>query len=156
MSDATTFELIIVATGLDAFCDELAARVEPSVCDHAPDADKTSAASLLAILLAQASGKQGEECLTLAFTQDLALESFHAENPELRSVHPGRVAVGCFWLGCTHADGRYTVSFTSATRSISSLMKESMSVQGAFLKLARHATDNGVHVINEWNEASLL
>jgi hypothetical protein len=103
-----------------------------------------------------ASSRREDECFTLAFPEDAALEEFQTENPGIKSVHPGRVAVGCFWVACKQQDSELTVTMTSATRSISTLMKESSSVQGSIRELATHATSGSVQVVDEWNQVSTL
>ena len=155
MSDSTTFEFIVAEEKLNAFGDELATLVESVGCGTEQEGTSNSGA-LPKLLQSLAAGERGQECMILVFTEDVALREFQAENPELRSQDPGKVAVGCFWLGCTHTEGKYSVQLTSATRSISSLMKESESVQGAFRTLAQRTTIGDVQVINEWNEVSVL
>ena len=155
MSESTTFEFIVAAEKLNAFGEELATLVESVGCGAEQEGANNSAA-LPQLLQSLASASRGQECLTLGFTEDVALREFQAENPELRSRDPGTVAVGCFWLGCTRSEGKYSVQLTSATRSISSLMKESVSVQVAFRTLAQRTNVGEVQVINEWNEVSVL
>ncbi len=155
MSESTTFEFIVAAEKLNAFGAELATLVHSVGCGVEQEGASKSAA-LPQLLQSLAAGQRGQECLTLGFTEDVALREFQAENPELRSRDPGTVAVGCFWLGCTRSEGQYSVQLTSATRSISSLMKESVSVQVAFRTLAQRSNVGDVQVINEWNEVSVL
>ena len=59
-------------------------------------------------------------------------------------------------MSCQHAQGQYTIAFTSATRSISSLMQESKAVQRVFRTLAQHTMDGKIQLINEWNEVAVL
>ena len=155
MSESTTFEFIVAAEKLNAFGEELATLVEYVACGAEPEGESKPGALPL-LLQSMAAGHRNQECLTLGFTEDVALREFQVENPELQSRNPGKVAVGCFWLGCTRAEGRYSVQLTSATRSISSLMKESVSVQVAFRTLAQRTNVGDVQVINEWNEVSIL
>ena len=155
MSESTTFEFIVAVERLSAFGDELATLVESVGCGVEQESGINPTA-LPQLLRSLAAGQRGQECLTLGFTEDVALREFQAENPELRSRDPGTVAVGCFWLGCTRSEGQYSVQLTSATRSISSLMKESVSVQVAFRTLAQRSNVGDVQVINEWNEVSVL
>lgn len=155
MSDATTFEFIVAAEKLNAFGDELARLVESVGCGPEQEGARNSGA-LPELLQSMAAGRRGQECLTLGFAEDVALREFQAEYPELQSQDPGKVAVGCFWLGCRYSKGNFSVQLTSATRSISSLMKESLSVQMAFRTLAQRTTVGDVLVINEWNEVSVL
>ena len=155
MSESTTFEFIVAVERLSAFGDELATLVESVGCGVEQESGINPTA-LPQLLRSLAAGQRGQECLTLGFTEDVALREFQAENPELRSRDPGTVAVGCFWLSCTHSEGKYSVQLTSATRSISSLMKESVSVQVAFCTLAQRTNVGEVQVINEWNEVSVL
>lgn len=156
MSDSTTFEVKVPAAKLTAFGAELAAHVESVGCSQEPEGRATPAEVVVSLLRELASGAKGEECLTLAFPADQALREFHAENPEVMSAHPGKVAVGCFWVQAKLGEGSYIVSFTSATRSISSLMKESSSLRATFRALAQDTTDGTVQVTNEWHEASVL
>ncbi len=156
MSDSTTFELTVHAAKLTAFGAELATLVESVGCGHETEGLVITAEGLVSALQGLAGRKETEECLTLSFPADQALLAFQVENPELTSAHPGKVAVGCFWVACKHFEESYAVSFTSATRSISSLMKDSGSVQATFRALARFAADGTVQVINEWHEVSVL
>ena len=156
MSDSTTFEVTVPAENLTAFSAELVTFVESVGCSHVTDGNATTAEEVLKVLQALASHTESQECLILAFPADHGLLEFQLEYPDLTSVQPGKVAVGCFWVWCKHSEGRYAVSFTSATRSISALMKESDSVQGAFRALAKFAEDGTVQVTNEWHEVSVL
>ena len=156
MSDSTTFEVTVPAAKLTAIGAELAMFVESIGCSHVHDGSATTAEDVLRVLQVLASRTKSQECFILAFPADHALLEFQLEYPELTSVHPGKVAVGCFWVACKHSGGSYAVSFTSATRSISSLMKESGSVQGTFRALAKYAADGRVQVTNEWHEVSVL
>jgi hypothetical protein len=155
VSESTTFEFIVAAEKLNAFGAELATLVESVGCGVEQEG-ASNLGELPQLLQSLAAGQRGQECLTLGFTADVALREFLAENPELRSQDPGKVAVGCFWLGCKRTEGKYSVQLTSATRSISSLMKESVSVQMAFRILAQRTNVGDVQVINEWNEVSVL
>ena len=156
MSDSTTFEVKVATAKFSAFGADLAALVESVGCDPSGGGGTPLGQAVPNVLQDLASGAKGEECLTLSFPTDESLQAFHAENADLASVHPGKVAVGCFWVACKHREGLYSVSFTSATRSISSLMKESGSVRATFCALAKHATDGKVQVTNEWHEVSEL
>jgi hypothetical protein len=153
LSDSTSFEITVPAASLCAFALDLAALLEPAGCGEvlAPDG-----AAVLRMLEALAARPTVDECLTLAFAQDQPLLEFQAENPELTSAQAGCVAVGCFWVACNQGEGQYTVSFTSAGRSIAALMRESQSVQGAFRALAKHAATGNVYVINEWQDVTVL
>jgi hypothetical protein len=155
MSDSTTFALLVAPAKLNAFGDALAALIEPSSCSQLSASNAVSSRSLVHLLHALATG-QGVACLTLVFPEDLPLREFQADNPELICTQPGKVAVGCFWLSCQHAQGPYTIAFTSATRSISSLMQESRAVQRVFRTLAEHTMDGKIQLINEWNEVAVL
>ena len=156
MSDSTTFEVTVPDAKLAAFGAELATLVETVGACHVNDGRGTTPESVLSVLQQLASSTKSQECFVLAFAVDPQLLEFQLENPELSSFHPGKVAVGCFWAACEHSESSYAVSFTSATRSISSLMKESGSVQGTFRALAKYAADGTVQVTNEWHEVSVL
>lgn len=153
MSASTSFEITVPAASLSAFALDLAALLEPADGGEvlAPDG-----AAVLSMLEALAARPTVDECLTLAFAQDQLLLAFQAENPELTSAQVGCVAVGCFWVACTHEKGQYTVSFTSAGRSIAELMRESQSVQGTFRALAKHAATGNIYVVSEWQEVTVL
>lgn len=153
MSASTSFEITVPAASLKAFALDLAVLLESTGCGEVVAPDGAAVLSMLEVLTAR---PQADECLTLAFAQDQLLLEFQAENPELTSAQAGCVAVGCFWVACTHEEGQYTVSFTSAARSIAALMRESQSVQGTFRALAKHAATGNIYVINEWQDVSVL
>ncbi|HQC71803.1 MAG TPA: hypothetical protein PLE42_03695 [Candidatus Competibacteraceae bacterium] len=155
MSDSTTFEFLVAPEQLNAFSDALAALMEPSSCNQLSASNAAPSRSLVHLFHSLATGK-GAACLTLIFPKDPPLREFQSDNPELRCTQPGKVAVGCFWLSCQHAQGQYTIAFTSATRSISSLMQTSISVQHVFRTLAQHTMDGRIQLINEWNETAVL
>lgn len=50
----------------------------------------------------------------------------------------------------------YALSFTSSTRSMPPLMRESTTVRGAFRVLAKFALAGNVEVTNEWHEISVV
>lgn len=156
MSDSTTFEVTVPAAKLTAFCAELATFVESVGCSHVHDGRATKAEDVLRVFQDLATCTESQECLLLAFPADQALLEFQLEYPELTSAQPGKVAVGCFWVTCKDAGGSYALSFTSAIRSISSLMKESGSVRDTFRALAKYTADGTVQVTNEWHDVSVL
>lgn len=100
MSDSTTFECIVPANNLDAFCNDLASLVETVGCDTKPNRKNVPAALLFQLLRALAEDRRDDECLTLAFNDDFALCEFQTLNPELRAKSFDKTAVGCFsaWL----------------------------------------------------------
>jgi hypothetical protein len=156
MSASTTFELTIAASAIDAFATALAAHVEH--IGHGPESahSQVSPAALASMIRALSSGELLSECLSFGFEIDESLKAFHDEHPDLTSIHPGKVAVGCFWTCCTLAASELAIAFSSATGSISELMRESASVRSVFRSLAVHASNGTVQVIDDWGDVSIL
>ena len=157
MSNLITFRLLVSETRLDEFITALASVLEPAACcDTKPTQPPGTRSTLASTFMSLRAGELQDACLSLAFSEDEELKAHRAYDTEATSRLAGKIAVGCFWTTCKVANGQCEIEFTSATSSISRLMKFSPSVRSTFMKLGELSMTGTVTVIDEWHWESVL
>jgi hypothetical protein len=158
MSDSITVEITVPATRFPQFVATLADLLEEperSVLAGVDCADPSRFARSIAPL--RGDRPDGAAiCLTFAFAGDPVLLAFRDVHPDIRSTRPGTVPVGCFWSGFVSGPESVVASFTSATRSIADVVRESPSVRDTLRRLAHVADATSAVLIDEWGDSTAL
>ena len=158
MSDSITVEITVPATRFPQFVSALATLLEEPERSLLAGIDCTDASGF-AKSIAQLGGNRTSAaaiCLTFAFASDAVLLAFRDEHADIRSTQAGTVPVGCFWTAFVFGPEYVVASFTSATRSIADVVRESTSARDALRRLAHVADATSAVVIDEWGDSSPL
>ena len=158
MSDSITVEITVPVTRFPQFVNALATMLEEPERSLFAGVDCTDA-SVFAQSIAQLGGDRANAaaiCLTFAFASDTVLLAFRDEHADIRSTQAGTVPVGCFWTAFVSGPEYVVVSFTSATRSIADVVRESASARDALRRLADVADATSAMLIDEWGDSTAL